>query len=141
MPLNSWTPCGRILYVFTTRKPSRTMKTYRVPVCVRSAGTVHRVLPAPRPRRALSSAVGSRCSPATSDEREILAAFVCLIGHDIDQLRSSFGNKSRYHRRNQLEAIPAATLVFDIAEMCRMATLVTYVSAVYVRDHATELKA
>ena len=56
-------------------------------------------------------------------------------------LRSPFGNKARYRRGNQLEAIPAATLVFHIAEMCRMATLVAYVSAVYVRDHAAELKA
>jgi len=35
----------------------------------------------------------------------------------------------------------AATLVFHIAEMCRMATLVAYVSAVYMSDHAAELKA
>jgi hypothetical protein len=36
-------------------------------------------------------------------------------------------------RGNQLEAILAATLVFDIAEVCRMATLVAYVSAVDMR--------
>jgi hypothetical protein len=56
-------------------------------------------------------------------------------------LRSSFGNKSRYRHGNQLEAIPTATLVFSIAEVCRMATPVAYVSAVYMSDHETELKA
>jgi hypothetical protein len=55
--------------------------------------------------------------------------------------RSSFGEKSRYHSGNQHEAIRAATLVFHIAEVCRMATLVAYVSAVYMSDHAAELRA
>jgi hypothetical protein len=108
---------------------------------VRSAGTVRRVLPAPRPRGALlQQRIPDALPRPQTDEIYWHHSFARSVTTSTN-LRSSFGNKSRYHRRNQLEAIPAATLIFHIAEMCRMATLVAYVSAVYMSDHATELKA
>jgi hypothetical protein len=72
---------------------------------------------------------------------QILAAFFDRAVETSTNLRNSFGDKSRYHSGNQLEAIRAATLVFHIAEMCCMATLAADVSAVDMRDHAAELKA
>jgi hypothetical protein len=99
------------------------------------------VLPAPRPRRALSSAADSYALPRTQPEEKYWQHSFARSVTTSTNLRTSFGDKSRYHSGNQLEAIRAATLVFDIAEVCRMATLVAYVSAVDMSDHAAELKA
>jgi hypothetical protein len=94
---------------------------------VRSAGTVRRVLPAPRPRRALlQQQIPDALPRPQTDEKYWQHSFARSVTTSTN-LRSSFGTKSRYHRGNQLEAIPATTLVVHIAEMCRMATLVAYV--------------